>query len=312
LSNGLTLLTKKDSRLPLVSINTASRGGSLVEPAGVAGITRLFSRLLAKDTTQASAAEITRRIESTGGSFSNFSGGNSFGLQADVMAPDWELALQTVASGLTIPAFAPAVIDLEKQAQIASIRSDLDRPMTIASMRMRQALFSAHPYQFQLSGTEESVSAIQREHLLTLQQVCLTAANTVLVVYGDVDADAIADRAEDLFSSLPQGERLFAQPVGVKSLAENCRVEQTCDKEQAVVLFSYPTAGLYDPDALALELLSDACSDMSSRFFNRIREDLGRLQRRSEPPNGRGRRMLLLLRCHLGRNGQRGRGGPAW
>lgn len=275
LSNGLTLLIKQDHRLPLVSVNTASRGGSLVEPVGAAGSTRLFSRLLAKDTTETTAAEINGRIESAGGSFSNFSGGNTLGLQADVMAPDWELALSTVASGLTIPAFLPGVLDHEKQAQIASIRSDRDRPMSIAATQMRQALFAGHPYQFQLSGTEESVAAIQRDHLLHLQQTCLTAANTVLAVYGDVDPEEIADRAESLFAALPRSERLFAYPVGVQPLAENARLEQTYDKEQAVVLFSYPTAGLYDPNALALELLSDACSDMSSRFFNRIREDLG-------------------------------------
>ena len=275
LSNGLTLLLKKDDRLPLVTVHSASRGGSLIEPEGVAGITRLFSRLLAKDTTEASAAEIQSVIESVGGSFSNFSGGNSFGLDAGIMAPDWELALRTVANGLTIPAFRPASLALEKQAQLASIRSDLDRPMTIASLLMRKALFPNHPYQFPLSGTEESVNAAQRDHLLTLQQRSVTAANTVLAVYGDIEPDQIEEAAERLFAALPTGERLFANPTRRAPITQNVRIEETADKEQAVVLFSYPTAGLYDPDSLALELLSDACSDMSSRFFNRIREDLG-------------------------------------
>jgi zinc protease len=275
LSNGLTLLLKQDDRLPLVSVRTASRGGSLVEPDGVPGVTRLFSRLLAKDTTQMSAAQITDRIESAGGSFGNFSGGNSFGLEADAMAPDWELALQTVAAGLTIPAFLAPVLDKEKQAQLASIRSDQDRPMTIASILMRQALFAGHPYQFPLSGTEESVTAVTREHLLSLHQTCVTAANTVLAVYGDIDPDAVAARAETLFAPLPHGERLFSAPVLAPAISGTVRREQTYAKEQAVVLFAYPTAGLYDPDSLALELMADACSDMSSRFFNRIREDLG-------------------------------------
>jgi zinc protease len=183
--------------------------------------------------------------------------------------------MHTVAAAQTIPAFHPASLALEKQAQLAAIRSDLDRPLTIASGLMRHALFPNHPYQFPLSGTEKSVSAVEREHLIQLQQTCLTAGNTVLAVYGDVEDNAVVDAAERMFAAMPQGPRLFTEPRLVTPIASSVRIEESSGKEQAVVVFSYPTTGLYSPDTLALELLSDACSDMSSRFFNRIREDLG-------------------------------------
>ncbi|MBU6301305.1 MAG: insulinase family protein [Verrucomicrobia bacterium] len=275
LSNGLTLLLKKDDRLPLVSVCTYSRGGCLAEPVDVPGVTCLFSRLLTKDTTKLSATRVTERIESAGGIFYPVAGGNTFGVQAAVMAPDWDLALETVADSLTIPAFLDSVLMKEKEAQIASIRSDLDSPMTIASSLMRKVLFAGHPYQFPRSGTEEGVKAVTRDHLLGLHRTCVSAANTVLSVYGDIDPEAVADRAEALFAPLPLGERLFASLAPAPRISETVRYEQSYAKEQAVVLFAFPTGGLHDPDALALDLLSDACSDMSSRFFNRIREDLG-------------------------------------
>jgi zinc protease len=275
LSNGLTLLLKQDDRLPLVSVRTALCGGSLVEPSGAAGVTRLFSEILTKDTTEMSAAEINERIESAGGSFESYSGGNSFGLLADIMAPEWELALQTVASGLTIPAFLPQVLEKEKQAQLASIRSSRDRPLMLAINLLRKALFANHPYQFPTVGTEESVTTLAREHLLSLHQTCVTAANTVLAVYGDILPEAVVEQAERLFAPLPHGERLLTNPERVQALRDPIRVERTYPKEQALVLFGFPIQGLRDPHSLELELLSDACSDMSSRFFNRIREDLG-------------------------------------
>jgi zinc protease len=238
-------------------------------------VNRLFARLLTKDTTKLSATRVTERIESAGGSFYPSAGGNTFGLSADVMAPDWDLALETVADGLTIPAFLDSALKREKEAQLASIRSELDSPITVAFNLMRKVLFAGHPYQFPRSGTEEGVKAVTRDHLLGFHRTCVSAANTVLSVYGDIDPETVAARAEALFAPLPLGERLFASIAPAPRISQTVRHEQSHAKEQAVVLFAFPTGGLHDPDSLALDLLSDACSDMSSRFFNRIREDLG-------------------------------------
>jgi zinc protease len=274
LPNGLTLLVKADPRLPLVTVHSASRAGLLAEADDTAGGTRLLSRLLTRDTASASASAISERIESVGGSFSSFSGSNSVGLDAQVMAPHWELALQTLADGLTSASLAPA-LEREREAQLASIRSELDRPMTIAFRLLRDALFPGHPYRHGINGTAESVTALRLDQLAALRDRTLTGTNTVLAVYGDVDPEAVLARANSLLASLPAGDRLFRDTSPVPSREDTNRIEQFHRKEQAIVLFGFPIPGLRDPDTLALELLADACSDMSSRFFNRIREDLG-------------------------------------
>ena len=47
------------------------------------------------------------------------------------------------------------------------------------------------------------------------------------------------------------------------------------DKEQAILLIAYRTCNLLDDDNPAIELIDEACSDMASRMFIRIREELG-------------------------------------
>ena len=47
------------------------------------------------------------------------------------------------------------------------------------------------------------------------------------------------------------------------------------DKQQAVLMIAYRGADLYSPDRAALDLLDEACSDLGSRMFIRIREQLG-------------------------------------
>jgi zinc protease len=53
------------------------------------------------------------------------------------------------------------------------------------------------------------------------------------------------------------------------------RVNETRDKKQAVVVIGFPATTLRAPDRYALELLQEACSDLGSRLFLRIREELG-------------------------------------
>ena len=42
-----------------------------------------------------------------------------------------------------------------------------------------------------------------------------------------------------------------------------------------MLVIGFPTVGLRDASAPILHLIDEACSDMGSRLFNRIREELG-------------------------------------
>ena len=50
---------------------------------------------------------------------------------------------------------------------------------------------------------------------------------------------------------------------------------ETRDKKQAVLVVGFPGTTLHDPDRYPLELLQEACSDLGSRLFLRVREQLG-------------------------------------
>ncbi len=47
------------------------------------------------------------------------------------------------------------------------------------------------------------------------------------------------------------------------------------DKAQGVLMVGYRGADMFSPDRYALELIDEASSDLGSRFFVRIREEMG-------------------------------------
>jgi zinc protease len=52
-------------------------------------------------------------------------------------------------------------------------------------------------------------------------------------------------------------------------------VEKIVPKEQAVLHLAFPTVPVAHPDQIALAILDEALSDLGSRLFVRIREELG-------------------------------------
>ena len=53
------------------------------------------------------------------------------------------------------------------------------------------------------------------------------------------------------------------------------RVAETRDKKQAVIVVGFRGTTLRDADRYALELVQEACSDLGSRLFLRVREEMG-------------------------------------
>jgi zinc protease len=91
-----------------------------------------------------------------------------------------------------------------------------------------------------------------------------------------VQAEAVRDAVESTFAdwkSLPQ-----AFPVGEHTcdrLAQIKRFEEARDKKQAVIVLGYRGGTMLADDRYALDLLQEACSDLGSRLFLRIRDELG-------------------------------------
>ena len=280
LENGLTLLLLPDARLPLVSTYATFRGGMLSATPEKAGIAPLLARLLTKDTRQRSAEEVARAVESVGGKIGAGSGRNTLYASAGIMRPDLGLAIDLVGDALLEPTYLADTLEKEKGFQIAAIKESEDRPFTVAMQQLRETVFgSEHPYGLRVAGTPETVSALDAGSLENLRSEIVCGRNGVVAVYGDIDPSEAEDLLRARFeSALPPGAPSFPDGSSGHSLPPLSHATPfTChhEKEQAILLIGYRTGGVADSDRNALDLIDEACSDMASRVFIRIREELG-------------------------------------
>lgn len=275
LPNGLRLLVKENHRLPFVEFRAVFKGGVLAESASNNGLSHLMSKMLLKGTSTRSAEQIAREVESVGGSIDSFGGNNSFGVSAEVLSGDFHTGMQLLADVLLNPAFPGEPMERERQIQLAGIRSQRDNLLRSAGLNLRRALFGAAGYGLDSLGTEQTVQRLQAADLRALYQQVAVANNCVLAIYGDVQAATVKAAVEKYFGNWKRGPEALARLPETPLLKKVMRVNDTRDKKQAVLIMGFHGTTVHDNDRYALELLQEACSDLGSRLFLRIREKLG-------------------------------------
>lgn len=275
LANGLCLLVKEDHRLPFVEFRSVLKGGVLVESAASNGQTLLLAKMLLKGTRTRTGEQIVSEIESVGGSIDSYGGNNSFGVNAEVLKEDFTRGLELVADVLLHPSFPAPALELERQMQLASIRALKDQVLQSGSRAMRRALFGDRGYGLDINGSETSVAQLGVADLETGHRQLVVPNNCVLAIYGAVKAPEVLAAVEDSLGGWNPGASILPQMPDLPPLDGVQRVVEIRDKKQAVLLLGFRGTSIQAPDRFPLELIQEACSDLGSRLFVRIREELG-------------------------------------
>lgn len=275
LPNGLRLLVKEDHRLPFVEFRAVFKGGVLAENVRNNGATQLLGRLLLKGTPRRTAEQIVTEIESLGGSIDTYGGNNSFGVNAQVLQSDFKSGLDLLEDVLLHSTFPAPALERERQIQLANIKAQRDHLLTSASRAMRRALYGDRGYGLDAHGSEESVSGIKSADILELYHALVRPNNCVLAIYGDVETASTLAAVEKVFADWQPSQSVPGTEPGQLSVEGRQRTVEHRDKRQAVIVIGFPGVSLHDPDRYALELIQEALSDLGSRLFLRIRENLG-------------------------------------
>lgn len=274
LPNGARLLLQPDRRLPNLHLRLLCSGGPLFEEPSQRGAVSLLATLLTKDTKRRSAAAIAQLIEQAGGSFYPFSGNNSFGLAVEVLPTDVSSALEVLSEAVLTPAFKAETFSIERDAQLAELAQDADDVVTYGRKLLRKKFFGSHPFAIDSSGDEAGLKALKPAALAALHRRLVVAPNAVLVVTGDFVPRLLAPRLKAFLSKLPKAA--FTVPdVRHGAPAEPGEFVEIQARQQAVVYQAFPGPGVLESDADTAEVADELFSGMSSRLFERVREEKG-------------------------------------
>lgn len=273
LENGARLVWQRDDRLPKVHLRLAGLGGPLYEPVGQRGVTSLMTTMLTRDTRWKRAFEVAGEIESVGGSFSEYTGNNSFGITLEVLSSDLKLAKSLMEDAVLSPQFREATFNREKAALIADIRESADDVVELGRRLHRRQFFGDHPFAIEAEGTEESVEGLTLDAIRAHYDRLMVSSNLVMAVVGDIDPDRDLPELETLLLDLPAWSfRKIMRPFEISAPAADTFEIQ---REQTVAFLSYLDCGVCGSEDLAGQVVDSVCSDMASQLFQTIREERG-------------------------------------
>ncbi len=201
--NGFRLIVKPEHQWGLVSMGLYIRAGSVCETDQEAGTAHLLEHMLFESTDRSDGQRIGPAIEGMGGSINARTTRDFTHLDITVASQYGDEALAMLAQ---------AVFEIEiSDAAVAREREIVARELTDRASYAEGSLddliwdtaFTAHPYRRGIGGTPEAVARITAAGLTDFHARWYVPANMALIVAGDVEADALTARVEELFGSRP-------------------------------------------------------------------------------------------------------------
>ena len=188
LDNGLRCLIRRDPTTPLVSIQSFSLGGVAYEDESTNGLSRLAAILAPRGTATRTAQQIARFFDARGGDFSGASGNNTTYFQAQVLDADFADAVEVFADVVCHPSFPEADLEVFRARQLDAIRRINEHWRSELFSYFRSRFFENSPYRFETVGSEEVVAKATREDVERFYRQRVTGPQTVVAIFGDVDA----------------------------------------------------------------------------------------------------------------------------
>ena len=270
LPNGLTVLARRNTLVPVVSMQLYTLGGLLADEPGREGVGNAAWSMLDRGAAGRSAAEIAEFLEDRGASLSAASGNNTNYVTAQALAEDWEPVLGLMAQVALEPDFPADQWEKLRPRLLARIDRETDSWSGELRDRFRGAYFGEHPWSRTPTGVKEVVEALGVEDLRAAHAARLDPANSVLSVVGDADPEAVFAAAERLFGSFARASggdsthrAVFSPPVPGARPA-GLEVFAT-DKPVTAVQAGYgPGITRDDPDYAAMQVLGRLLSSFPS------------------------------------------------
>jgi zinc protease len=275
LPNGIPVVFIPDHRLPMLHASLVFRGGVLAENPQNNGIHRLYSHSVLKGTKNLSSADIAEQVESLGGTLFGDSGYNSSRIAFSSLADDFGRLLVLVEDILSSASFPDDGIERERTSQLAAIEAEDAQPGILGRNVLRAAAYGDHPYAMNVIGTRRSVAGISREDLVRLHLQTIDSAPCALAVCGWIDGEALWPAIAKFLSVLPKRSPVARFKVPKIAPLTSQTLVQHHQKHQAFISIGYLACSLFDRERIPFELLDEATGDASSRFFIKLREELG-------------------------------------
>ncbi|TIS09157.1 MAG: insulinase family protein, partial [Mesorhizobium sp.] len=270
---GMIAWLVEDHTVEIVNIGFA--GGITQDPVGKEGMANLMAGLFIEGAGNYDSDAFQMKLDDAGA---------EMGLEAQrhyicgsvcMLPKQQDAAFGLLRLALNAPRFDQGPIDRVRDEIVSDIVGSERDPDAIAQRKWLRAIYGTHPFSRPGEGTKESLAGITPSDLLAFHKAIFARDGLHIAVVGDIDANTLRERLDQLFGDLPEQQTLAPVADVVPKLGQ--LVEENCDLPQTSLRLAWPGVKRSAPDHFATVLMNDILggSGMTSRLFEEVREKRG-------------------------------------
>jgi zinc protease len=274
LDNGLTLIVHEDRKAPIVAVNVWYHVGSKNEKPGKSGFAHLFEHLMfnGSENFDDDYFQAMERIGATDLNGTTNEDRTNYFQNVPSSAVDVALWMESDRMGHLLGAITQKKLDEQRGVVQNEKRQGENQPYALSDELIVKATFPAgHPYSWTVIGSMEDLNAASLDDVKEWFKTYYGAANAVVVIAGDIDADVAYEKTKKYFGDIPPGPPVsrhdvwIAKRSGVQRQVAQDRVPQS----RIYKVWNVPQWG--SDDETYLDLAGDIlASGKTSRLYKRL------------------------------------------
>lgn len=182
------LLVEESHALPLVHFQVVLPTGSLEDPLGQEGLTRLCARMMRRGTAHQTTQQIEERIDSLGAELGIETAPGFVRFSGSTIKRSLEPMLAMVGELLAEPSFPERELAQLKRESVAALVELTDSDQSLVSTHFRRALYKGHPYGRTSLGTRATLESITLDQVQARYRSGLAKTARTVGFAGDITA----------------------------------------------------------------------------------------------------------------------------
>ena len=274
LDNGLRVIVHEDRKAPVVAVSVWYGVGSKDEPEGRSGFAHLFEHLMFNGSENFDD-EWFKPLQEVGATDLNgttyFDRTNYF-QTVPTSALERILFLESDRMGYLLPAITQDKLDEQRGVVQNEKRQGENQPYGRAFNNIIENLFpDAHPYGHTVIGSMEDLEAASLDDVKDWFKEYYGAANAILVLAGDINAEEARPLVEKYFAEIPSGPPLEKWEAWTPERLDDTRAVQYDRVPEARIYKVWVAPGLNEKANTDLSIAASVLGDgKNSRLYKEL------------------------------------------
>lgn len=276
LDNGLRLILVPEPHSLATTVMAIVAAGSKYETKEINGLSHFLEHMCFKGTkNRPRSIDISAELDGLGAEYNAFTSQEFTSYFAKARNEVQDKILDIVSDLYLNPVFDANEIEKEKGVIVEEINMYEDLPQRRVQEYFMELVYGDQPAGWGIAGRKEVIRKLGREDFVKYRSQHYLAQATALVIAGGFDEKNIVAEVQKSFGMFPAGEKGAKEKVR-ETQEKPAELIKFKESDQTHLVLGFRAFGIFDERRFALQVLANVLGGgMSSRLFQRVREELG-------------------------------------